>query len=160
MTTHRLHFHALYWGDEAVVGIESLAVLHRDRQRCECTRRDVPRSTSKSLLELVRDPADQFEGRGVCGDRESENGAVGTSIASYGSRAPWFYQTVMLGKEGTICTVPPHGGNVRDQHHAPALVSSAARDGSVASVRHEVEGVEAARDRLQAKRRALDAGFG
>ena len=67
---------------------------------------------------------------------------MGTSIASYGSRTPWFYQTVMLGKEGTICTVPPHGGNVRDQHHAPALVSSAARDGSVASVRHEVEGVK------------------
>ena len=60
---------------------------------------------------------------------EFANGAMGTSIASYTSRAPWFYQTVMLGEEGTIYTAPPHGGGVVDQHHAPAMVSSAARDG-------------------------------
>ena len=35
----------------------------------------------------------------------------------------------MLGEDGTIFTVPPPGGNVVQQHHAPAMVASATRDG-------------------------------
>ena len=57
---------------------------------------------------------------------EFENGAIGNSIASYSSRTPWSWQSVILGEEGTIYTVPGAGPN---EHHAPAMVATATRDG-------------------------------
>ena len=57
---------------------------------------------------------------------EFANGAIGNSIASYSSRTPWSWQSVLLGEQGSIYTVPGAGGN---EHQAPAMVASAARDG-------------------------------
>ena len=57
---------------------------------------------------------------------EFANGAIGNSIASYSSRTPWSWQSVLLGEQGSIYTVPGEGAN---EHHAPAMVASASRDG-------------------------------
>lgn len=59
---------------------------------------------------------------------EFANGAMGTLLSSYSARTPWMYQSLLLGEKGTIYTAPPLEGGVIDQHHAPAMIASEARE--------------------------------
>jgi len=62
---------------------------------------------------------------------EFENGAIGHISNSWSTRAPWQFQFMLLGEEGSIYTPVVTGGNSLEQHEAPAVVSSA---------RHDIEG--------------------
>ena len=63
---------------------------------------------------------------------EFENRAIGHISNSWSTRAPWQFQFMVLGTEGSIYT-PVRGGSSLEQHEAPAVVSSP---------RHDVEGTE------------------
>ena len=86
---------------------------------------DVRRVTARSWTDqpLLKNGAEDR----VVATLEFENGAIGHASTSYSSRTPWSWQLVVLGEEGTIYTVP--GAAVPEQHGAPAMVASAARDG-------------------------------
>ena len=60
---------------------------------------------------------------------EFENGAVGMLTASFSSRAPWAFQLLLMGEQGTAWTPPPDSNSPLMWHRAPAVIASAAQDG-------------------------------
>lgn len=58
---------------------------------------------------------------------EFENGAIGHLSNSWTTRAPWRFEVMVFGEDGTVYT-PPIEGNPVEQHEAPAVVSSPKRD--------------------------------
>ena len=61
---------------------------------------------------------------------EFANGAIGTLTASLTSRAPWLFQTVILGDEGAAWTPPPTENTPLMWHRVPAVLTSARQDGA------------------------------
>ena len=59
---------------------------------------------------------------------EFENGAVGQLTASFSSRAPWSFQLLLLGEQGSAWTPPPADGSLLMAHRAPAVIASAAQE--------------------------------
>jgi len=59
---------------------------------------------------------------------EFANGAVGQLTASFSSRAPWAFQLLLLGEQGSAWTPPPADAAPLMQHRAPAVIASAAQD--------------------------------
>ena len=55
---------------------------------------------------------------------EFKSGAIAHISNSWSTRAPWTFQFMLLGDEGSIYTPTLVGGNLREQHKAPAVVSS------------------------------------
>ena len=60
---------------------------------------------------------------------EFANGAMGTLTASLTSRAPWLFQTVILGDEGAAWTPPPEENTPLMWHRVPAVMTSAEQEG-------------------------------
>ena len=60
---------------------------------------------------------------------EFANGAIGTLTASLTSRAPWLFQTVILGDQGAAWTPPPDENTPLMWHRIPAVITSAAQQG-------------------------------
>ena len=60
---------------------------------------------------------------------EFANGAIGTLTASLTSRAPWLFQTVILGDEGAAWTPPPAENTPLMWHRVPAVMTSAQQEG-------------------------------
>ena len=61
---------------------------------------------------------------------EFVNGAVGHLTASFTSRAPWSFQLMLLGEQGTAWTPPlPAADGPLMAHRTPAVIASAAQDG-------------------------------
>lgn len=59
---------------------------------------------------------------------EFENGAIGHISNSWSTRAPWQFQFMLLGTEGSIYTPALLDKNSLEQHEAPAAVSSPRHD--------------------------------
>jgi predicted dehydrogenase len=59
---------------------------------------------------------------------EFESGAIGHISNSWTTRAPWTYEFMLLGDEGSVYTPPLVDGNLLEQHEAPAVVSSSRHD--------------------------------
>ena len=59
---------------------------------------------------------------------EFVNGAVGQLTASFSSRAPWSFQLLLLGEQGSAWTPPPADGSPLMAHRAPAVIASAAQE--------------------------------
>lgn len=60
---------------------------------------------------------------------EFENGAIGHISSSWTTRAPWLFQFMLLGDEGTVYTpIPPEGTTGFALQEMPAMVSSSKRD--------------------------------
>jgi glucose-fructose oxidoreductase len=59
---------------------------------------------------------------------EFKNGAVGHISNSWSTRAPWQFQFIILGSEGSVYTPVVAGGSSLEQHEAPAVVSSPRHD--------------------------------
>lgn len=59
---------------------------------------------------------------------EFESGVIAHISNSWSTRAPWQFQFMLLGDEGSVYTPHVAGGNPLEQHQAPAVVSSACHD--------------------------------
>lgn len=60
---------------------------------------------------------------------EFANGAIGNLTASLTSRAPWLFQTVILGDQGAAWTPPPAENTPLMWHRVPAVMTSARQEG-------------------------------